>query len=390
MHTKAKVHCVGCAADYQESLNQSSNSSQIQQDCEIRANNSMEGQDVDSHSFPQSDHQPSAPATLFERRHRKGRISPVRLDCIRPFTSKSDSICVLSAPATHIRLQTVPCGDGFVVHRCIDIRTHEFFLHPERMVTNQISDLAAAPTLNDCIADAAASIAAGGSALSATPSCMEPPESSPLLSSDFLSSFGSSSNPCSGPCSSGGDSAADAADAAAVARADTPTRCARASPTHPATPASDCASRRRPPTPPLAAPRPSSSPARRPPSPPLSGGGGHHRPPGGGGGKRKVTACTGEGSAPGTPCNVEAIAWLVGAAAAVAASAAAAASPRPDAAPARPPPSPSGGGGEGGVGGAERHARPPLGGAASGGGAADAGGEDGAARRKRARHGYAG
>jgi hypothetical protein len=274
-----------------------------------------------------------------------------------------------------------------VVHRCIDIRTHEFFLHPERMSANQVSLPESAPALDDCMADAAASVSVVGPA--APPSCIELPESSPLLPLSTLSPSITSSNPFSAPshpCIGGGNPADDLT----LARAG---RCPPASATHPAAPASDCPSRRRPPNPHPAAPRPPSSPpARPPPSPPPR----NHRPSPGGPvepfGKRKA-ACAGEGSAPGTPCNVEAIAWLVGAAAAVAASAAAAASPGAAAAAAAalPSPSPPPSGGEGGAGaGAERHARPPLGGAAAGGGGGAVDADDGAARRKRARHGYAG
>ena len=67
---------------------------------------------------------------IFERRGKRP-LSPIRLDCIKPFTSSSDKLCILSAPATHVRLQTVQGGDGFVLHKCIDIRTLEFFLHPQ-------------------------------------------------------------------------------------------------------------------------------------------------------------------------------------------------------------------------------------------------------------------
>ncbi len=58
-------------------------------------------------------------------------MSPIRLDCIKPFTSNTEQPCILSAPATHVRLQTVQGADGFVVHKCIDIRTLEFFLFPQ-------------------------------------------------------------------------------------------------------------------------------------------------------------------------------------------------------------------------------------------------------------------
>jgi hypothetical protein len=85
---------------------------------------------------------------LIERRGKR-QLSAINLDCIRPFSSTSDTLCVLSAPATHIRLQTVPCSEGFVLHKCIDIRTHEFFLYPqsissygqETIISNSADDI---------------------------------------------------------------------------------------------------------------------------------------------------------------------------------------------------------------------------------------------------------
>jgi hypothetical protein len=80
---------------------------------------------------------------LIERRGKR-QLSALKLDCIRPFSFNSDTLCILSAPATHIRLQTVPCTEGFVLHKCIDIRTHEFFLYPQSISSygqhNIISD----------------------------------------------------------------------------------------------------------------------------------------------------------------------------------------------------------------------------------------------------------
>ena len=94
---------------------------------------SMESVDLTSSNAenPQSLRGPRG-KKLFERRG-LDTLTPLHLDCIKPFTRSSENLCILSAPATHIRLQTVAGPDGFVVHKCIDIRTHEFFLHPQKL-----------------------------------------------------------------------------------------------------------------------------------------------------------------------------------------------------------------------------------------------------------------
>ena len=241
------------------------------------------------HASVQGIHQLSSPdichaqcpaeATLFERRQKKGRIDPIRLDCIRPFTSKSDSICVLSAPATHIRLQTMPCGDGLVVHRCIDIRTHEFFLHPERISGGPFEP----------------------SNSSTGPSCEV---ANAAVTSTSTEATGSSSSSCGIP-SCPVYSETHSGDSGASSKTIEPPSGVRSAPHG------------------ICVPFPHSEPivndflrppSRRPPSP--SRGRGCGESPGTGGSKRKAGGS--EGSAPGTPCNVETVAWLVGAVGAVA------------------------------------------------------------------------
>ncbi|KAJ1475647.1 hypothetical protein T484DRAFT_1967662 [Baffinella frigidus] len=76
---------------------------------------------------------PSGTASLIERRKR-GAIAPLKMDGIAPFRAKKTTeLALLSAPATHVRLSTVQCAPGLVLHHCLDIRTREFFLHPEKI-----------------------------------------------------------------------------------------------------------------------------------------------------------------------------------------------------------------------------------------------------------------
>ena len=76
---------------------------------------------------------PSGSASLIERRKRE-TIAPLKMDGIAPFRpKKTTELALLSAPATHVRLSTVQCAPGLVLHHCLDIRTREFFLHPEKI-----------------------------------------------------------------------------------------------------------------------------------------------------------------------------------------------------------------------------------------------------------------
>jgi len=69
--------------------------------------------------------------TLLERRQRKA-LSPLRLDIIPPFRRRNtDQICVLEAPATHVRLHAVQAGPHHIMHQCIDAHTEEVFFLPE-------------------------------------------------------------------------------------------------------------------------------------------------------------------------------------------------------------------------------------------------------------------
>jgi len=71
------------------------------------------------------------PPTLMERRRRKA-LSPLRLDIIPPFRRRNtNQICVLEAPATHIRLHAVQAGPHHMMHQCIDAHTEEVFFLPE-------------------------------------------------------------------------------------------------------------------------------------------------------------------------------------------------------------------------------------------------------------------
>jgi len=69
--------------------------------------------------------------TLVERRKRKAP-APLQLDIIPPFKRRNaDQICVLEAPATHLRLHAVQAGPHHVMHQCIDACTEEIFFMPE-------------------------------------------------------------------------------------------------------------------------------------------------------------------------------------------------------------------------------------------------------------------
>lgn len=68
---------------------------------------------------------------LIERRKRK---MPAALDLsvLRPFKRRNpDQICVLEAPATHVRLHTVQAGPHHMMHQCLDAHTEEIFFLPE-------------------------------------------------------------------------------------------------------------------------------------------------------------------------------------------------------------------------------------------------------------------
>ncbi|EKX31476.1 hypothetical protein GUITHDRAFT_166878 [Guillardia theta CCMP2712] len=81
-----------------------------------------------------SSHKPAPPSprrmTLMERRKRK-IISPIKMDCVQPFCRRNnDQACVLTAPATHLRLSTVNAGEFYQLHKCLDARTQEIFFYP--------------------------------------------------------------------------------------------------------------------------------------------------------------------------------------------------------------------------------------------------------------------
>eukprot|EP00961_Rhodomonas_salina_P223979 3028703-Rhodomonas_salina.1 len=105
-----------------------------------------------AHASSQPKHTPATSrgrnATLMERR-KKVVISPVDLSVITPFKSKQRAeLAVLSAPATHVRLCSTVCDETNVrVHHCLDIRTHEFFLHREQVVKEEVGG--AGPSLKD-------------------------------------------------------------------------------------------------------------------------------------------------------------------------------------------------------------------------------------------------
>ena len=73
----------------------------------------------------------AAEVSLLERRKRKA-LSPLRLDVIPPFKRRNTTqMCVLEAPATHVRLHAVQAGPHHVMHQCIDAHTAEVFFYPE-------------------------------------------------------------------------------------------------------------------------------------------------------------------------------------------------------------------------------------------------------------------
>mmetsp|Transcript_11903 Transcript_11903/g.29157 ORF Transcript_11903/g.29157 Transcript_11903/m.29157 type:complete len:280 (+) Transcript_11903:201-1040(+) len=78
------------------------------------------------------DHAPAQPSSaLFQRRLRKG-IAPLNLEVVRPFKPRTDGkLCVLDAPATHIRLGASIAPNGAKMLTCIDIHTYEYFLMRE-------------------------------------------------------------------------------------------------------------------------------------------------------------------------------------------------------------------------------------------------------------------
>jgi hypothetical protein len=255
-------------------------------------------------------------STLFERRQKKGRIDPIRLDCIRPFTSKSDTICVLSAPATHIRLQTVPCGEGFVVHRCIDIRTHEFFLHPERAdgKLTSLSVPSSASTDDVCSSASTNSVSSAERAgttntaeqISAAPETLE---KSPTRQASMIAAAHDGSEkliPNLSNCLL--PSIQPGAESLEVNHIVSPEARDFSSSSNSSKSSN------------------SSSDDYRSGGSRASGGssssscGGRGRGSGSGSGTGHSKRKLGEGSTPGTPCNVEAFTWLVGAAAAAAAA----------------------------------------------------------------------
>ena len=95
----------------------------------------LEAKEEDLRKFPvplRNTETKAAPAPpLMERRRRKA-LSPLRLDIIPPFRRRNtNQICVLEAPATHIRLHAVQAGPHHMMHQCIDAHTEEVFFLPE-------------------------------------------------------------------------------------------------------------------------------------------------------------------------------------------------------------------------------------------------------------------
>lgn len=73
----------------------------------------------------------TAAPSLIQRRKRKAP-APLRLDVIPPFKRRNaGQVCVLEAPATHVRLHSVQAGPHHVMHQCLDAHTEELFFMPE-------------------------------------------------------------------------------------------------------------------------------------------------------------------------------------------------------------------------------------------------------------------
>ena len=69
--------------------------------------------------------------SLIQRRKRK-TPAPLNLDVLPPFKRRNaGQVCVLEAPATHVRLHSVQAGPHHVMHQCIDAHTEEVFFLPE-------------------------------------------------------------------------------------------------------------------------------------------------------------------------------------------------------------------------------------------------------------------
>ena len=74
---------------------------------------------------------PDGVQSLIERRKRSV-LPPLRLDVLPAFKRRNaGQICVLDAPATHVRLHAVQAGPYHMMHQCIDAHTNEIFFHPE-------------------------------------------------------------------------------------------------------------------------------------------------------------------------------------------------------------------------------------------------------------------
>ena len=74
----------------------------------------------------------TAPTPSVLARRKRPALEPLQLDIIPAFKRRNvGQMCVLEAPATHVRLHAVPAGPHHVMHQCIDAHTEEMFFLPE-------------------------------------------------------------------------------------------------------------------------------------------------------------------------------------------------------------------------------------------------------------------
>ena len=74
----------------------------------------------------------TGPAPSVLARRKRPALEPLQLDIIPAFKRRNvGQMCVLEAPATHVRLHAVPAGPHHVMHQCIDAHTEEMFFLPE-------------------------------------------------------------------------------------------------------------------------------------------------------------------------------------------------------------------------------------------------------------------
>lgn len=84
-------------------------------------------------------------SALFQRRLRQG-IAPLKMDCLRPFKPRTDGrLCILDAPATHIRVGNSVDAKGRNMLTCIDIHTYEYFLMHNKERVDAARELARPP-----------------------------------------------------------------------------------------------------------------------------------------------------------------------------------------------------------------------------------------------------